>query len=182
MNPERDPALLTHQMRQAHLALVANVEKHHGIKIVPAQMARDPWKQARLWRQSRTTAEVEQACRSLSYRGMPWLSHVLESVGPQKTGPWLTSALPGLGWHQWGEAVDYFVLNPDGSADWNGDHRGYLVLAEEAARLGLTAGYFWHRRDPGHVQMYRQEIPQIHSGPEIDSLMKQRWAHLESSA
>ena len=175
MDSNRDPALLTHSARQSHIALVANVERHHGIQVRSAHMARNPWTQARLWRQSRTRERVEQAYRQLEHLGMVWLRAVLEDVGPQRTGPWLTNALPGQGWHQWGEAIDYFILNPDGSANWDGNHRGYLVLGEEAARLGLTAGYFWKHRDPGHIQMRRERVRDVYTPSQIDQLMKERW-------
>lgn len=176
MDPERDPNLLSYSMRRAHEALVRNVEKHHRVVVVGYFMARDPWTQAKLWRRSRTTVEVQRGLRRLEHLKLPFLRSVLEEVGPQASGPWATNALPGLSWHQWGEATDYYVVGPDGSPVWDEDDRGYLVLAEEAARLGLTSGYFWRNQDAGHVQEKRAEVHHVHSWSRIDQQMKARWA------
>lgn len=175
MGADRDPTLLTYSMRQAHLALVRNVERQHGIQIQSADMARDPWTQARLWRQSRSTDRIQQGSRKMATLGLHWLRSVLEEVGPQ-SGPWATNALPGLGWHQWGQAVDYWIPGVDGRPIWDASHWGYLVLGEEAARLGLTSGYFWKQRDAGHVQLHRARVREAHSWSRIDHQMKARWA------
>lgn len=162
-------------MREAHQELVANVWEHHRVLIVPHHMKRDPWTQARLWRGSRTHHEITQRVARMRAVGASWLAGVLEGVGPQN-GPWVTNAVPGYSWHQWGEGVDYYVPKPDGSPEWDGQARGYLVLGEEAARLGLTAGVFWPRRDAGHVQFRRGSIRLRHGPEEVDRVMRSMYA------
>lgn len=175
MDPERNPELLTFSMRQAHKALVRNAERR-GARISANHMRRDPWTQARFWRQSRSRERVEQELRRMRTLGLEWLAGVLEEVGPQSPGPWLTNAVPGLGWHQWGQAVDYHVVGPDGRPVWDAGNRGYLVLAEEAARLGLTSGYFWKQQDAGHVQLHRARVREAYGWARIDQEMRIRYA------
>ena len=76
---------------------------------------------------------------------LSWLTVWKALVGPQKGDP-VTNAIPGLSWHQWGEAVDCFwVVN--NKAVWdletvvNGLNR-FMVYANEAKKLGLDAGLF----------------------------------------
>lgn len=78
---------------------------------------RDPFEQAKLWRQSRSIEEILAAIDELRSVGAPFLAHCLESVGPQHGDP-VTNAPPGYSWHQWGEAVDCFWLL-GGKAEWS---------------------------------------------------------------
>jgi hypothetical protein len=64
----------------------------------------------------------------------------------------VTHALPGEGWHEYLVAADCF-LEVDGAAVWSSPL--YLsVYAEEAVKLGLTAGALWlkPKTDLDHVQ------------------------------
>ena len=161
--------------------LADNVLLHHGYSVRRGHGPRSPWDQARLWRRSRSRAVVEEAARTLSLRGAPYLSGVLLGVGPQPSGPWATNSLPGQGWHQWLEAQDFWVVGPGGKPEWDGDHRGYQALAEEAARLGLTSGWFWRNKDAGHVQVRRESGPHLlYTWPEIDSTVRSLWGDSEA--
>lgn len=140
---------------------------------------RDPYEQARLWRQSRSREEINKALTRLRNADAGWLADVLDSVGPQY-GRQVTNALPGLSWHQWGEAIDSFWLL-DGKAEWstrkkvNGNN-GYRVYADTAARLGLTAGGHWHQADWVHVQLQAEASPaKRYSLAEISREMQQRF-------
>lgn len=153
----------------------------YGVVLVPFFTLRDPWTQARIWRRSRSAARVQQQLARMDDLGMAWLASVLEEVGPQPDGvhetssAWGTNAVPGLSWHQWAEAVDYFVQNSDGSANWDGTSYGYRVLAEQAARMGVQSGFFWKQMDPAHVQMRRERVREVYSWREIDDKMRERW-------
>lgn len=124
---------------------------------------RSPFEQGVLWRQSRSSYEVQEKITELRNKGADFLAHCIESVGPQN-GRHVTHAIPGLSWHQWGEAVDcYWLLNRN--AEWstrkkvNGTN-GYVNYAIKAKSLGLTAGGFWSRlKDWGHVQMRKESAP-----------------------
>lgn len=90
--------------------------------------------------------------------------------------------MPGLSWHQWGEAVDCF-WSLNGSAEWSASTKadginGYRIYASFAKDMGLDAGGFWHSfKDWPHVQMRSAGSP-ISAGmtlAEIDAEMHNRF-------
>lgn len=151
-----------------------------GCEMQVTTTLRDPYEQARLWRQSRGRAEIDSVLAQLASAGAPFLAHCLSSVGPQN-GPPVTQAPPGFSWHQWGEAVDCAWL-VDGQVEdsvtrlVNGVN-GYNVYAEEAVALGLTAGASFSFQDWSHVQLRTAPNPMIAGTPvpDIDSAMAQRF-------
>lgn len=155
-----------------------------GVHMVPYETERDVWQQARLWRRSRTTAQVRQRVKNLRLVGAHFIADVIEQVGPQKTGPWATNALPGQSWHQWGLACDlYWDKNgPDvpGGIEWN-DLTGYRKFAEIAQKAGLTSGFFWQSRDAVHVQLPAQPKPVV-TLAQLSKLMEKRYAGRTMSA
>lgn len=152
-----------------------------GVEMRPYAALRKPQDQAKLWRQSRSIEQIEAQVKGLRAADAPYLADVLEEVGPQH-GPHVTNALPGLSWHQWGEAVDCFwALN--GQAEWSTSKlvnglNGYRFYADRAKAQGLTAGGFWPRlKDWAHVQL-RPESSPLTAGmilSEIDAEMRQRF-------
>lgn len=134
-----------------------------GVEMRPYFGIRNPFEQAKLWRQSRTREEINQKIAELQTKGAPFLAHCLKSVGPQN-GPHVTNALPGLSWHQWGEAVDCFWVVA-GQAEWStvkqvNARNGYRVYAEQAMQLGLDAGGLWRSlKDWPHVQLRKAGSP-----------------------
>jgi len=122
----------------------------------PCDTLRDPYTQARLWRQSRSKAVIQKKINELKEKGAPFLAHCIESVGPQ-SGPHVTNAIPGLSWHQWGEAVDCY-WSAKGKVVWDQNVKfdglnGYQVYAEESSKLDLNCGYNWSKlKDVPHVQ------------------------------
>jgi peptidoglycan LD-endopeptidase CwlK len=154
--------------------------KNKGIEMRPSDTVRSPFAQAKIWRQSRTTEEINKKISELKNNNAPFLAHCLESVGPQKGDP-VTNAIPGLSWHQWGEAVDCFwVVN--NKAVWDLETvvnglNGFMVYANEAKKLGLDAGLFWSNfKDSPHVQLRKASNPtKVFSLQEIDQTMQQRF-------
>jgi hypothetical protein len=151
-----------------------------GIIMRPFCTVRDPFEQARLWRQSRTGEEISLKIKHLEKSGAGFLAHCLDSVGPQH-GRLATNALPGLSWHQWGEAMDCFWV-VDGMAVWSvqkkiGGLNGYYVYADEARKMGLTAGGNWKRfKDRPHVQLSQHASPlRIMDLSEVNSVMEKRF-------
>jgi len=149
-----------------------------GVEMRPYTTLRDPFEQARLWRQSRSREEIDRKIDQLRNVGADFLAHCLDSVGPQN-GRYVTDAAPGLSWHQWGEALDCFWL-VEGQAEWSTERRvngvnGYRVYAEEAKRLGLTAGGDWiNFQDWSHVQLRAASGPQeVLSLLQIDRAMRE---------
>ncbi|RQV96667.1 MAG: hypothetical protein EH224_03705 [Calditrichaeota bacterium] len=88
-----------------------------GYPMRPFFTLRTPFEQGILWRQSRSTKEIKEKISYLKRKGAPFLAYCIESVGPQN-GRHVTNAIPGLSWHQWGEAVDCFWLIDD-NAEWS---------------------------------------------------------------
>ena len=117
--------------------------------LVPYCGRRDAVTQARLWRQSRTTETINAKCAHLRRLGAPKIADLIDGVGPQ-SGRWATSALPGQSAHQYGLAVDCFLVGASGEAIWNGSAPGYEVFAQEAERHGLIAGLRFD--DPVHIE------------------------------
>lgn len=155
---------------------------NRGVEMRPNEGLRDPLKQARYWRQSRTTEEIRTKILQLRNKDSNFLADCLESVGPQY-GDHVTDAIPGLSWHQWGEAIDcYWVVNGRASWDLNlviNGLNGYMVYADEARNLGLNAGYFWRRfKDAPHIQLRDENSPaKLYSYPEIDHIMETRFKY-----
>ena len=154
--------------------------KAKGCELRPYMTLRDPFEQARLWRRSRSSEEINSQLAALELDGASFLAHTIRSVGPQNGAP-VTNALPGLSWHQWGEAVDCFwVVN--GQSEWSAERmvagrNGYQVLAAEAKAMGLTAGGLWPTlKDWPHVQLRPAGSPRsLMSMWEIDQAMSKRF-------
>lgn len=156
--------------------------KSDGVVMKVTTGLRSPQEQARLWRQSRSAAEVEAGIAHLKSGGAYFLAEVLEMAGPCH-GPAVTRALPGLSWHQWGEAADCVWLL-DGVPEWSVTRmshagNGYRVYAERAEAIGLTAGGKWPRfPDYPHVQRRSAPSP-LAAGlslKEIDETMRARFS------
>ena len=134
-----------------------------GIIMRPNEGLRTPFVQAKYWRQSRTSEEIAAKIDDLTAKGALFLAHCIDSVGPQHGDP-VTNAIPGMSWHQWGEALDCFWV-VDGKAEWsvnrlvNGQN-GFRVYADSAAAMGLTAGGKWTSlKDWPHVQLKTAASP-----------------------
>jgi peptidoglycan LD-endopeptidase CwlK len=150
-----------------------------GISMQPYYTLRTPFEQARLWRKSRTNAEVVQMILRLREKGADFLAHCLESVGPQTPGKWETDSPPGFSWHQWGEAVDC-VWIIDQKTQWSttklvNNVNGYEVYAAEATKIGLTS-LGASIGDWVHVQLRTETGPQkIFTLEQIDQTMEKQF-------
>ena len=59
----------------------------------------------------------------------------------------------------------------------NGSDPVYKFYAEEATKLGLTAGYYFTHQDSGHVQgLSAAAATSVYTWPYIDGVMKERFA------
>ncbi len=151
--------------------------KSMGYELSPFFTTRNPWTQARLWRQSRTSIQINRAAAMLRNAKAPFLADVLLSVGPQR-GRWATNALPGQSWHQWGEAMDCYLLE-SGRAVWNPNHAGYSAYAKQAMLLGLSPGHYWPRRDSCHLQKRHEEVLSKMSWVDVEKEMLMRFGDKE---
>jgi peptidoglycan L-alanyl-D-glutamate endopeptidase CwlK len=151
-----------------------------GCEMRPNVGLRDPFDQARLWRQSRSIEEITEKIKELELAGAAFLAECLRSVGPQH-GKHVTDTPPGFSWHQWGEALDCFWL-VDGKAEWSttklvGGVNAYRIYADEAEPIGLTAGGHWKRfKDWPHVQLRAADnAGSVMSVQDINASMKARF-------
>lgn len=180
--PSRDLNDLIQDLRPLVEQLLQNC-RNQGYEMRVYNTLRTPFEQARLWRQSRSWHEISESINDLRNQGADFLSFCLEDVGPQY-GRLVTYAIPGVSWHQWGEAVDCFWLI-DGYAEWSSrklvnGRNGFHVYADEAARLGMQPGGHWSRfKDWVHVQFRRQTSPlRLYSLPEINNEMERRFRNV----
>lgn len=172
----RDLSALTPAFRwKAEYVLKACADK--GVKMVPYSAVRDPWEQARLWRRSRTTAEVFSKIQELQDVGANFLASCISDVGPQSgtVGAHVTGAIPGLSWHNWSEALDCY-WEVGGKAVWSltqgGNKNGYKVYAEEAkAHLLFSGGKEWGADWP-HIHASSLSSPSKMGLPDIDNHMR----------
>jgi len=134
-----------------------------GVAMRPYMSLRTPLEQAKLWRQSRSSEEIQAKMAEFRTAGADYLAECIHAVGPQHGDP-VTNAAPGLSWPQWGEAVDCFWV-VGGQAEWSTKKlvnglNGYRVLAEEAKALGLDPGGLWRSfPDWLHVQLRTDASP-----------------------
>lgn len=152
-----------------------------GVTMRPTEAVRDPWTQAKYWRQSRSSEQIAAKIAQLRNAGANFLATVIDSVGPQSGDP-VTNSIPGMSWHQWGEAVDC-VWIVGGHAVWDENvvidgENGFRVYAEEATKLMLTPGGLWpHFKDWPHVQARVAPSP-VSSGLtllQVNQAMQDRW-------
>jgi hypothetical protein len=126
---------------------------------------------------------IDTVARRMERDGAPWLASVLRSYRNMPRQPkWLTGALPGAGWHQWGLAADCYCYR-NGQMVSNGSDPAYKFYADEAIKLGLTAGYYFSNQDSGHVQgPSAAGATDIYRWSHIDRVMKERFADKEVAA
>jgi hypothetical protein len=151
-------------------------DKGHEFRV--SQGLRTPQKQAEYyckWNKHKP-ADVDAAAVKLKQAGAPWLASVLLAYRDiPRSAKWLTNALPGAGWHQWGLAADcYCYVN--GTMVEDGNDPRYKTYADEAVNLGLTAGFYFSNQDSGHVQSPTAAgASSIYSWSYIDQIMKARF-------
>jgi len=80
--------------------------------------------QAKLFRQSRTAAQINAQVDWYNSHGFSYLSDILQKVGPQH-GSHVTNAAPGESWHNYAMAFDAVPLT-GGKAAWNYDENKEL--------------------------------------------------------
>jgi hypothetical protein len=170
--------------RQQVEQLIA-VAAERQLELVPTSGLRDPWEQARLWRRSRSGAQVQSKVAELRAGGGPYLADILQAVGPQPNGSWRTDAPPGLSWHQLGQSVDFGIRSPASGRVLEGDRRAdgaeydfgqdsYDRLGEMCRELGLKWGGDFG--DQNHVQRSPAGSPLAEfSLPEVDAKIRELW-------
>lgn len=164
---------------EAKLATLLQACAEAGLTFRVSQGLRTPQTQADYycsWAQ-RSPADIDAKAAMLRQASAPWLAELLTARRdiPRKPG-WLTNALPGAGWHQWGEAADCYCYR-DGVIVEDGGDPCYRTYADLAVKIGLTAGLdFTTHPDPGHVQLRPEGgATAVYSWAEIDVAMRTRF-------
>ncbi len=154
--------------------------REQGVEMRPYFGIRTPLEQAKLWRQSRTKEQINLKIAELTAAGAPFLADCIATAGPQNGAP-VTNAIPGLSWHQWGEAADC-VWIVAGKTEWSTQKKveginGYVHYAQQAKGARLDAGGLWKSfKDWPHVQLRGASSPlKIMSLADIDRVMKERF-------
>lgn len=111
--------------------------------------------QAKIYRKSRTTKEINDKQDMLIKDGYYILADVLEKVGKQtgKLGDHKTYAAPGESWHNYNEAFDA-VPTLEGNPLWNYKKHKSLwdTLGEISIEFKLIWGGSWKFKDYTHFQ------------------------------
>lgn len=150
-------------------------QQGHQFRI--SQGLRTPQTQALYYCQwaQRTPASIDAKAKMLKDAGANWLSDLLKSLRNVARKPrWQTNALPGAGWHQWGEAADCYCYR-NGQMVESGSDPCYKAYADLAQQLGLTAGLHFSTPDAGHVQLRPGNATDVYNWPHIDQVMQQRF-------
>lgn len=167
-----DIGKLAHPFVVQFLAAINSAEKH-GLKFRITFTLRTPMEQGALWRKGRGRAEIDKKIADLRRQGCDYLADCINLPGPQQ-GRKVTNAIPGLSWHQYGEAADVLAYR-DGELLEDGEDEAYRVVLREAAKAqGLYTGYSWG--DAGHVQASVLPKPR-YPIEEIDVLMRERFTN-----
>lgn len=159
--------------------LLAKCKERH-VNMSPYFTLRTPQEQASLWRQGRSNTDTALKALALENAKAPFLAECLRSNQPQETNL-VTNALPGYSWHQWGEACDCVWIDGANKVNWNtrqivGGVNGYQIYAEEAVKIGLTAGgCFTNLKDWTHVQLRKDPSPSSLGIEVIEAEMKRRF-------
>lgn len=144
-----------------------------NILVRVVQGLRTPLEQAKLWRQGRDIDTIVQQIDSLSQSGATYLSQCLIQAGAQK-GPLVTKALPGLSWHNWGEAIDVMCFDSIGKPINAGTDPAYGAYQAQVKIVGLfPVGNMWSW-DAGHCQFRKDQSPL--SSMSLKSVNDQLWA------
>lgn len=165
------------------ITIILNNCEQLGATFVLRSGNRNTFTQAVYWRRSRSNEEIDEKIKMLQNEQADFLAYCLYSVGEQQ-GPYVTDALPGLSWHQYGLAVDCaWIL--DSKVCWDNENlyngiNGYEILAEEAKKTGICSGHEWKDfRDSGHLQANFYTSPlAIYSLEKIDELMQAKYLPL----
>lgn len=127
----------------------------HGMEIMCYCTYRSPQEQAKLYRQSRTLAEVQAKAQSMRERGFERLAQILLEVGPVPgvLGKHVTMAGPGESWHCYRRAADCVPL-VGGKAMWNNSYPGWQVYGQAVEAVGLEWAGRWRTfKESPHCQM-----------------------------
>lgn len=115
-----------------------------GVNLLIYTTLRTLEEQAKLYRRSRSTSQIQWKINQLNNKGFDFLAEVLDGVGPQPSGSQVTKAGPGESWHNYGRAFDAVPL-VNGQAAWSVSRFKDLwqIYGNSAESVGLEWGGNW---------------------------------------
>lgn len=117
--------------------------------------------QARLFRSTRTRAQIDAKAQSYRDRELDFLREILYEVGPQsgELGKHVTGAGPGESWHQYAMAFDAVPVR-NGRAVWDDKDPIWELYGAAARAAGGNWGGDWSGSwDKPHTQLLPQRNP-----------------------
>lgn len=170
MTPAEVLASLTPECRALTEKVIAACAAE-GLEFRPYSGARSPVEQARLWRQSRSTATINAQIAQLRASGCDFLADAIRDAGPQSGRP-VTNAIPGLSWHNHRAACDLVLIRED-ELVWE-DAAAYRKFGDIVDAAGGRGG--WHFGDNDHLQLFRDEpLAHFKTMKAIDAAMRRLW-------
>ena len=91
--------------------------------------------------------EVTQGLRTVEEQ------NALYAQGRTRRGVPVTDARGGYSYHNYGLAVDFALVMPNGKLGWPEPHPVWAAIGREAALHGLEWGGSWRKPDLPHVQL-----------------------------
>lgn len=151
--------------------------EERGVNALIYCTLRTPEEQIKLYRQSRSSAQIKQKILKLRGRGFGFVADVIEKVGPQKTGRHVTNACGYESFHNLAEAFDAVPLI-GGKPAWNYSHAKdeWDTMGIVGKCVGLEWGGYWTRFvDRPHFQLRPGGNPlKIYAPEEFQQLLTQR--------
>jgi peptidoglycan L-alanyl-D-glutamate endopeptidase CwlK len=132
-----------------------------GIDLLIYCTLRSPEEQARLYRQSRSRAQINRKVDWHRRHGLDVLADILIKVGPQAgiLGRHVTMAGPGESWHNYGRAFDAVPVI-GGKAMWSTSHPHWAEYGTIIRDLQLEWAGDWPRfREFPHAQLPAEGSP-----------------------
>lgn len=125
-----------------------------GVELLIYCTLRSLEEQARLWRQSRSLADIQATMAKLSASGYGFLADIMDKVGPC-TGPKVTNAYPGASFHNYKEAFDAVPLIGGKPAwEYNQAPTQWDLYGKSVKKAGLYwAGDWVTFRELPHAQL-----------------------------
>jgi len=156
----RDTADLIREARDSATAVQQACSEAGGFELLIYCTLRTLEEQARLFRQSRSRAEIDVKIQKFRSRGYGFLAEIIESVGPCH-GRHVTNAAPGESWHNFSQAWDAVPM-VNGKPVWSYlQAKDYWDAYGEAVRqTGMNwAGDWVSFREYPHAQLTQGSNP-----------------------
>lgn len=175
-------SLLTPDFRKQLIkALTRAKERLLNIQVLTT--VRSPLEQAALWKQGRSKIDAELKVLALEHAGAPYLADCIRIAQPQGTNI-ATDLLPGMSWHQWGEAASLIWVEGTRKINWSardnhGGLNGYHAFAEILKEFSLVCCSEFENTDEAWrtAQLRHERYPSdMYDLIHIDAEMKKRFS------